>query len=245
MNGPCPQWQDKIIDYTLAALDARQAETLREHLGECIDCRQYLQSLNTRGESLIKLGAEIGAGMSARQDTVIQALEEVVPAEVPTGRLVPFIGGFLRTAVAAVLILGAGILIGRATGPQPVDVGQLRTDLEASVVAALESVAREDVLAEMEQRLQAGLSANDAKLRIELAEQVRRDLRAFASQFASSSETMMDRRFAEIVQLIEAARLKDRQRVARALQQIRAQTGVGLQSLAALTADASLTTVEN
>ena len=105
MNGPCPQWQDKIIDYTLAALDARQAETLREHLGECIDCRQYLHSLNTRGESLIKLGAEIGAGMSTRQDKVIQALEDTVPAEVSTGRLVPFIGGFLRTAVAAVLAL--------------------------------------------------------------------------------------------------------------------------------------------
>lgn len=245
MNGPCPQWQDKIIDYTLAALDARQAETLREHLGECIDCRQYLHSLNTRGESLIKLGAEIGAGMSARQDKVIQALEDTVPAEVSTGRLVPFIGGFLRTAVAAVLAIGAGIVIGRWTGPQPVDVAELRTDLEASVVASLESVVREDALAEMERRLQAALSANDAQLRIDLAEQLRRDLRAFASQFASNSEAMMDRRFAELVQLIEAARLKDRQQVARALQQIRTQTGAGLQSLATLTADASLTTVEN
>lgn len=245
MNGPCPQWQDKIIDYMLAALDARQAETLREHLGECIDCRQYLYNLNTRGESLVKLGAEIGAGMSARQDKVIEALEEVAPAEVAAGRLVPFVRGFLRTAVAAVLAIGAGIAIGRWTAPQPVDVAQLRTDLKASMVAALESAAREDVLAEMERRLQAGLSANDARLRIELAEQVRRDLRAFASQFASSSEALMDRRFAELVQLVEAARLKDRQQVARALQQIRTQTGVGLQSLAALTADASLTTVEN
>lgn len=245
MNGPCPQWQDKIIDYTLAALDARQAETLREHLGECIDCRQYLQSLNTRGESLVGLGAEIGAGMSAREDGVIEALEEVVPAEVSASRVLPFVRGFLRTAVAAVLVLGAGILIGRAMGPKPVDVVQLRADLEASVVAALESAVREDALAEMERRLQTALLANDAQVRIELAEQVRRDLRAFASQFASRSEVMMDRRFDELVQLIEAARLKDRQQVARALQQIRMQTGVGLQSLAALTADASLTTVEN
>ena len=245
MNGPCPQWQDKIIDYTLAALDARQAETLREHLGECSDCRQYLHSLNARGEALAALGAEIEAGMSAREDRVIEALEEIAPAEVSARRVLPFVGGFLRTAVAAVVVLGAGILIGRATGPKPVDVAELRMDLEASVVAALESAVREDALAEMERRLQAALSADDPQLRIELAEQVRRDLRAFAAQFASSSEAMMDRRFAELVQLIEAARLKDRQQVARALQQIRTQTGGGLQSLAALTAYASLTTVEN
>ncbi len=245
MNGPCPQWQDKIIDYTLAALDARQAETLREHLGECPHCRQYLHSLNTRGEALAKLGAEIEAGMSARADRAIEALEEIAPAEVSASRVLPFIGGFLRTAVAAVVAIGAGILIGRATGPAPVDVAQLRADLEASVVASLESAGREDAWAEMERRLQAALSASDVEFRIELAEQLRRDLRAFALQFASNSEAAMDRRFDELVQLIEAGRLKDRQRVARALQQIRMQTGAGLQSLAALTADASLTTVEN
>lgn len=245
MNGPCPQWQDKIIDYTLAALDAQQVQALREHLGECPDCRQYLHSLNARGEALAKLGAEIEAGRSVREDRVIEAIEEVTPAEVSAGRVLPFVGGFLRTAVAAVVAIGAGILIGRATGPAPTDVAQLRADLEASVLAALESTAREDAWAEMEKRLQAALSVSDAQLRIELAEQLRRDLRAFAAQFALSSEAMMDRRFNEFVQLIEAARLRDRQLVARALQQVTMQTGAGLQSLATLTADASLATVEN
>ncbi len=54
----------------------------------------------------------------------------------------------------------------------------------------------------------------------------------------------MDKRFAELIEAIEAARLTDRRQVARALEQIKAQTGAGLRSVAALTENASAT-VEN
>ncbi len=239
MNGPCSQWQDKIIDYMLAALDARQADSLREHLGECIDCRQYLHSLNTRGEALVKLGAEIGAGTSARQDKVIEALEEVVPAEVSTGRLAPFVGGFLRTAVAAVFVLGAGIAIGRWTAPPPVDVEQFRAEMETSVAGSLRAVLREDILTEVDQHLQKGLAAGDERLRIEIVEQIRRDLRLLTSQLAAHSQRLVDERFADMVQLIEAGRRADRDRVAKALEQITTRTGLGFQTLAARANDSS------
>ena len=80
MNGPCPDRRDAIVDYMLGALDARQAENLREHLAECSGCREYLASIRKQSESLIDLGREVGAGMAARQERVIDALQETAPA---------------------------------------------------------------------------------------------------------------------------------------------------------------------
>lgn len=234
MNRSCPDMQDKIIDYMLGALDGPEAQTVREHLAGCEGCRQYLNDLKRQGDALVELGGRVTADMNGRQDQAIQALEGVTPA----ARIVPIIGGFLRIAVAAVLVLGAGVLIGRMTAPRPVDAERLRADLEASLMASLKPVLQETVLAELDQRVQATLASNDLKLRVEVAEQISRDLALFASKFTSNSEQLMDRRFAELVEVIEAARLTDRRQVARALEQIKVQTGAGLRSVAALTGDA-------
>jgi anti-sigma factor RsiW len=221
MNRPCPDMRGRIADYVLGVLDESQAQALRMHLSGCPDCRQYFHSLKEQGEALVDLGREVDARMTARQDKVIEALEGVVPARV---RL-PLIGGFLKMAVAAAVILGAGIAIGRWTAPRPVNVEQLRAQVETSVKAAVQ----ESTLAEMDRRLQASLSAND--------EQLRRDLRAFAAQVASSSETLMSRQYAELIDIIEAGRKTDRMRIEKALEQIREQTGRGLYALAVRTSD--------
>jgi anti-sigma factor RsiW len=239
MNKPCSNMQDQIADYVLGALDAPQAETLREHLGQCAGCRRYLQSLKEQGDALVELGKQVGVGMSARQDKVIEALQRVAPAEPTGGRVVPFIGGFMRIAVAAVLVLGAGIVIGRRTATRPVDVEQLRTEMEASVAGSLHAALREDVLAEVDQRVQAGLAAGDERLRIEVVEQIRRDLRLLTAQLAANSQRLVDQRFADMVQLIEASRRADRDRVAKALEQITTRTGLGFQTLAARASDSS------
>ena len=118
MNKPCPQMQDRIADYVLGVLDAQQAEILQEHLAGCEACRQYVRSLQGQARSLVALGSQIDADMEARQDRVIEALEAASPAEARTTRVFPFLGGFLRTAVAAVLVLGAGVGIGRWTAPR-------------------------------------------------------------------------------------------------------------------------------
>jgi anti-sigma factor RsiW len=221
MNRPCPDMRDRIADYVLGALDEPQAEALRMHLAGCPDCRQHFHSLKQQGEALAELGGQLSDCMTARQDRVIGALEDVVPAAL---RL-PLIGGLLKTAVAAVVILSAGIAIGRWTAPPQVNVEQLRAQVEASVTAAVQ----DSLLTETDRRLQASLFAND--------EHLRRDLRAFAAQVASNAETMMSRQYADLVDIIEAGRKTDRMRVEKALEQIREQTGRGLYALAVRTSD--------
>jgi len=220
MNRPCPEMQDKVADYVLGALDTQQVEALQEHLGGCDACRQYAQSLQEQAQSLVALGHRLDADMEARRDKAIEALQDVSSVQTGTRRIFPSVGGFLRMAVAAVLVLGAGVVIGRATAPQPVEVERLRADLQASIVASLKPVMQENIQAEVDQRLESGLVAGEASLRDKLAEQLRGDLQLFATQFTAGSEQRLEKRFAEFVQLIEEARLKDRLHVVRALEQM-------------------------
>jgi hypothetical protein len=211
--------QDRILDYVLTRLDPQQSEIVREHLTGCDACRQYVQSLRGQVRSLIALGSEIDAGMAARQDRVIEALHGLAPTQESTTRVFPFLGGFLRTAVAAVLVLGVGIGLGRWTAPR-VNVEQLRADLQASLAASVTEAVQESILSQVDQRLQVGLSQNEAKLRTELTRQVRDGWQGFMSQAASNAENLVEKRFAELVQVVEEARLTDRQRMVKALERM-------------------------
>jgi len=127
-----------------------------------------------------------------------------------------------RFAAAAVLLICAGFLAGRLFAPQPIDVEQLRAELEAS--------------------LKSSLSASCEQIKDELHQQVSRDLTQFAAQTLAASTTVTDQRLIELIQLIEEARMRDRFRVAAALEQIelnrlqdKTRLGNGLQALATQT----------
>jgi len=109
-----------------------------------------------------------------------------------------------RFAVAAVLLICAGFLIGHLRAPQSVDVEQLRVDL----------------VKQMNQQWESILEARHAQLREEVYRQVRRDLTEFAAQTLAGSRTLTDQRLVELIQLIEAARMQDRQRIEAALEQV-------------------------
>lgn len=219
MSQPCPHMQDRILDSVLNRLDPQQSEVLQEHLVSCEACRQYVQSLKGQARSLIVLGLQIDAGMKARQDRVIEALQAVAPTEAGPTQVFPFLGGFLRTAVAAVLVLGVGLGLGRWTAPR-MDVQKLRADLQTSMAASVTEAVQESILSQMDQRLQTGLAQNEAKLRTELTGQVQDGWQRFVSQAGSNAQDLVEKRFAELVQVVEEARLTDRQRMVKALERM-------------------------
>jgi len=113
-----------------------------------------------------------------------------------------------KLAAAAVLMICFGYIGGRLSARQPLDVEELRTAIQ------------NDLAKEMNERWQSAFAANCARLKDELQQQVRRDLTEFATQTLAASGTLTNQRLMELAQLIEAARIKDRQRIEKAFRQI-------------------------
>jgi hypothetical protein len=140
-----------------------------------------------------------------------------------------------KLAAAAVLMVGAGFIGGRLSAPEPMDVQQLQAALESSLKSSLVPSIRQELLREMDDRWQSTLTASQAQIKDELARQVRRDLMEFAAQTLAASGTRTDQRLNELIQLIEAARIQDRRRMAAAFDYIESRFGNGLVTLAART----------
>jgi len=139
----------------------------------------------------------------------------------------------IKFAAAAVLMIGFGYIGGRLSAPQALDAEELRAALESSLRTSLEPALREGLTKEMNERWQAAFAANCAQLKDELQLQVRRDLMEFATQTLAASGTMTNQRLMELAQLIEAARIKDRERIETAFKQIEFnQTQLGKSLLA-------------
>jgi len=114
----------------------------------------------------------------------------------------------IKFAAAAVLMLGFGYIGGRLSTGQPLDVEELRVAI------------RKELSEEMNERWQSAFAANCAQLKDELQQQVRRDLMEFATQTLAASGTLTNQRLMELAQLIEEARIKDRERIEKAFMQI-------------------------
>ncbi len=125
-----------------------------------------------------------------------------------------------KFAAAAVLLIAVGYATGRASAPQPLDVEEFKAALEISLKSSLEPAIRQDLLKQMNERWQSAFAAGCAQIKEELQRQVRRDLTEFATQTLAASSTLTNQRLMELVQLIEAARIRERQQVATALEQI-------------------------
>ena len=149
-------------------------------------------------------------------------------------RLPPVI---MKLAAAAVLLIGVAFLAGRLSAPEPVDVEALQVNLESSLKSSLETTIRHELLGEMENRMQLVLATERNTLKKELRQQVAHDLDVFAEKTLTAVGNMTDQRFMEFARLVEAARIKDRQRVAAAFEYMGSRFGDGLVTLAAHTND--------
>jgi hypothetical protein len=125
-----------------------------------------------------------------------------------------------KLVAAAVLLIGIAFLVGRLSAPRPLDV------------EALQATIRQELLDEMENRLQSALASERESLTQELHRQVGHDMKLFAEQTLTAVGDLTDQRFMEFARMVEAARIKDRQRVAAAFNYMGSRFGDGLVTLA-------------
>ncbi|MGD2094076.1 MAG: hypothetical protein PVH77_03615 [Phycisphaerales bacterium] len=119
---------------------------------------------------------------------------------------------FSKVAAAAVLLIVASFAAGRLSTPRQPDIAQIQ--------AAMEPAIREQLLGEMKQYLQLGLTNCYVRLKDDLTQQYRSDLGQYASQTMAASSAMTNQLLKELIVSINAAQAQDRQWVAGAIEQL-------------------------
>jgi hypothetical protein len=140
--------------------------------------------------------------------------------------------GFAKVAVAAMLLIVVGYIVGQLSGPRPPDVEKLQASI------------RQDVLEEMKHYWQLGMASSYVQLKDELNEQYRRDLNEFAVRTVAASSAVTNQLLEELIESINAAKTEDLRRIARVLHymesnrlQDKTQLTNGLETLAVNTGD--------
>lgn len=142
----------------------------------------------------------------------------------------------IRFAAAAVLLIGAGYLIGRLSAPAPPD--------SAELYAALKPVIQQELLEPMHRQWLLALASSNMALKDELHAEFRQDLNRFAVQTLAASGVATNQLLREWLESVSAAQMRDRRTVAAVLRQIeqerirdQAELATGLETLAVLTGD--------
>lgn len=124
------------------------------------------------------------------------------------------INNFFRIAAAVILSISIGYAAGRITAQKPLDIEQIRTEIEPAIHEKL----LEDV--------QLELAGNYVRIKQELTEQYLMDLRLVALEVLKASGTITNHLMEEQIQPIAAAQFQDRQWVTAALQQTQQNVAV-------------------
>ncbi|MCP4607992.1 MAG: hypothetical protein GY845_04685 [Planctomycetes bacterium] len=119
---------------------------------------------------------------------------------------------FIRFAAAAVILIMAGYATGRLLSPKPPDMEQIRAVLEPEI--------RKNVLGQVNQYLESGLTASFTQLRDDLAQQHQRDMNQYVAYTLAASGAATNQLLEELIESIDQAQTQDRQWVATALGEI-------------------------
>ena len=120
-------------------------------------------------------------------------------------------GHSLKFAAAAVLLIVVGFIAGRLFSPG--------RNIEA-LQASLETAVTQNVLAQINEQWQKEYARNYTQIKDDLSRQMSEEMAELTEQTLAASSNITEQRMKELIQLIEAARVKDRQWIAAALEQI-------------------------
>jgi rRNA-processing protein FCF1 len=108
-------------------------------------------------------------------------------------------------------LIAVGFIAGRFFSPEQ--------DTEA-MLASLEPAVTQNVIAQINEQWQKEYARNYTQIKDDLSRQMSQEMTEFTEQTLAASSTITEQRMKELIQLIEAARVKDRQWIAAALEQI-------------------------
>jgi hypothetical protein len=122
------------------------------------------------------------------------------------------INNLVRIAATIILSISIGYAAGRLSTPKQPDIQQIRSELEPAI--------REQLLQDVTQYVQLGITSGYMQVKEELIEQSRLDLNQAALEILNTSGAMTNKLLEELINSIEDAQVQDRQWVVAAIQKI-------------------------
>jgi uncharacterized membrane protein YvbJ len=243
MSKNCEKMQDKIVDCILGTLSQEDREVLNEHIAACSKCGQYMQALKDEKNLLREFAGKVDAGMETREEKMAKAIASCNQAKQTKIPLIwrTFVQSKIpKLAAAAVILIAIGYFAGQLLSPRSPDMKQLQAALETSLKSSIEQTIRKSLLEQVHSDRELALERHYVRLKDELTRQLHQNISDFAVQTLAASRAVTDRRLADLIQLIEAARAVDHYQIRMALEQMESNRlqdkthfGKGLMSLAA------------
>jgi anti-sigma factor RsiW len=75
MNSDCETMKDQIADLVTGVLSENQEQKLRQHLTECVDCRDYARALKNEDALLTEFVETMDTDMAQRQERLLQTID--------------------------------------------------------------------------------------------------------------------------------------------------------------------------
>ncbi len=179
---PCAQNRKLITWLALDALDARQAQALREHLAACAGCRCYLREISrvTTKLTAAETGSEVQASESFHQELTgrLRATKPDSLGEILAAYLARLNGRMALPVIAALVVVGVTIA---AWPPSPEVPSSPHTNTQTASVSS-----SDDDLAPTIANYQRVASQSFAKLDALLTQQGNRALPSMPVYTAST-----------------------------------------------------------
>lgn len=108
---------DALGLYALGALDEQETAEVREHLGQCADCRAELEEVKLMADTLGEIPPEaLLDGSPDGGDLLLQRTLRAMRTERDSAKRGRRVIGAAAAAVAVVVAIGGGVLIGERSG---------------------------------------------------------------------------------------------------------------------------------
>jgi len=109
MNSDCETMKDQIADLITGILSDAQEQKLRQHLAQCVACRDYARALQNEDALLTEFVEKMDTDMTQRQERLLQLIDRSCQSkqiETPSIRRIIMKSPITKYAAAAVIVVG-------------------------------------------------------------------------------------------------------------------------------------------
>ena len=205
MNQPCQHYREQIDE---SMLDDKELSTeIKQHIDQCHACQGYYQGLRSQDQAVSDWIDSLEPVIESGCDQVLQKIRKTPTNGIQLLRR----NRLLHRAIAAILLIAAGLLAGRMTRPA-VDTQELFAQWQREYTPQLKEELARETAGQLREEMTAGYRL--------IADQLRAEIELTSVQTMAAGSQRTEQLLVDLIQAIDEAQVRDRQWVVSALNQI-------------------------